>query len=119
MMPGSRSTSTDATSVLVARWLRNLDPEGSCPRFGSPEWLRLPPTDRRRTAAVVRAAEAWRRHCSREQVTLDLIEQLQREDDSIRRRVREASWQVAGALDWGRLADTPTHDELRERRAAS
>jgi hypothetical protein len=104
---------------LVDLWLRELDPTGTAPLFGSPAWLELPATDRRRTAAVVRSAEAYRRFCSREQVERDLLEELQREDASVRRRVREASWAVAGALDWARLAQQPTYAELEARRRAS
>lgn len=104
---------------LVAAWLKALDPTATAPLFGSPAWLALAATDRRRTASLVRSAEAYRRHCSREQVERDLLEELQREDASVRRRVREASWAVAGALDWARLAQQPTHDELEARRRAS
>jgi hypothetical protein len=104
---------------MVAAWMRELDPTGTAPTFGSPAWLALPPSDRRRTAAVVRNAEAYRRFCSREQVERDLLEELQREDASVRRRVREASWQVSAALDWANVVQQPTHAELEARRRAS
>jgi hypothetical protein len=88
------------------------------PSYGSPEWDALPDQDPRRAAAVVRAAEAWRRHVSVAQVTADLVDELRRSDEALRLRVRSGSWDVAGAYSWRDLAALPTRDELLARRAS-
>lgn len=40
----------------------DIDPE-DVPAYGSPEWLRLDPEGPHRFAAILEAAELWRRHC--------------------------------------------------------
>lgn len=112
-----RAAQTDtpqAVACLVGKWLGNLDPDRRAPKYGSADWLALPHTSRLRLAAILRAAESWRRHISPEQVASDLIEEMARVDDELRRRVREASWAISQAKDWGSLG--PTYAELRALR---
>ncbi len=84
-------------------------------RYGSPEWEALPRWDPRRIDAVRVAAEAWRDHCSPGQVAIDMAQHLSDIEDALRRRVREASWDVAGALPW---EASPSYAELQARRSA-
>lgn len=93
---------------------------GPLPRYGDSLWRSLPWGDKRKGAALVVAAEAWRRHCSTRQVAEDLIEHLVEQDREINRRLRETSWSVAESLRAtlpGWIASTP-HAELVRRRSA-
>jgi hypothetical protein len=85
---------------------------GEIPIYASPEWEALEPTDPRRFAAVVRAAECWRLDGEP-----DAIRQRLAEDDVLARaRVRLASYDVAGATDWAEAASRPSWAELQRRR---
>ncbi|MDQ1626408.1 MAG: hypothetical protein QOI54_152 [Actinomycetota bacterium] len=107
----------DLTPWAEAR-IRQACQYGDLPRYGSRQWEALQPGDQRRWAAVIVAAEAWRDHCSPERVAGDLRQQMADEDAALYRRVREASWDVAGARDWAALAKSPTHAELVARRSS-
>lgn len=91
---------------------------GDVPRYGDQAWQSLPPSDPRFAAAVAVAAECWRDHCSHERVAADLMAAMVEQEDELRRRVREASWDVCTARDWAAYASTPTHAQLVERRAS-
>ncbi|SOD63667.1 hypothetical protein SAMN06297387_11220 [Streptomyces zhaozhouensis] len=54
----------------VTRLLAELPEGAGLPEYGSPEWLRLAGEDPRRAAALIVAAEAWRRHVD-DQARLD------------------------------------------------
>ncbi|MFJ5645775.1 DUF2742 domain-containing protein [Streptomyces sp. NPDC093223] len=81
--------------------------------YGSLAWAQLPPDDPRRFAAVIEAAERWRRQAAEE----ERLERLADEDP--------AAWYAevtAGANDEarrmaGRIARTRTHAELEAARA--
>jgi hypothetical protein len=47
---------------LPSFWAKSLieSADAPVPDYGSPEWSRLPDDDRRKVAACVQAAEAWR-----------------------------------------------------------
>ena len=105
----------DALARIAAR----LDAEDALRlgrvRYGTPQWEALPAWDPRRTDAVRVAAEAWREHCSPGQVAIDLAAHLDEVEAELRRRVREASWDTAGARPW---EPSPSHAELEARRSA-
>ena len=91
---------------------------GVIPLYDSVAWHALEPDDPRRWAAVVRAAAAWRHEGRLDQIERRLQEELARVDQLVLERVRSASHDIAGALDWNALASEPTHDELARRRAS-
>lgn len=107
--------------VQVSAWVQRVieagHAAGPVPRFGSPEWAQLPPSDARSFAAVVLAAECWRDHCSAPRVAEDLADQLDYEDWQVRARLAEASHDVSEAWAEGGLADRgPSFAELQQRR---
>jgi hypothetical protein len=86
------------------------------PAYGSTEWLALDPSDPRRLAALVVAAECWQ-HAGRVEVMAEqLRDDLALTDQLVVERVRRTSWDVAGARDWHAASRRPTHAELVERR---
>jgi hypothetical protein len=64
---------------------------------------------------VVIAAECWRDHCSPEQVAIDLLDEMQRVEDEIAHRIREASWDVSSVVIPARVPFA----ELQRRREAA
>lgn len=102
---------------LERQLLSKVPPGAEVPLYGSPEFDACDDVTIR-AASVVRAAAAWRLHCSPEQVADDLLEQMAEQEREIQRRVREASWDVAGAADWVALAARPSFAELQRRRAS-
>jgi hypothetical protein len=99
---------TSLAKLLIGR----VPPGQPCPRYGSAEWDALPDQDPRRAAAVLRGAEAWRRHCSPWQVAQDLADEMAATDLEIARRVKESSWDIS--RDWSVSGET--HAELARRR---
>ena len=87
------------------------------PLYDSAQWWALEADDPRRWAAVVRAAAAWRFEGRLDQIEQRLQEELARVDRMVLERLRSASHDIAGALDWNALAAEPTHAELTQRRA--
>lgn len=91
---------------------------GPLPLYTSAEWWALPEDDPRRWASVIRAAACWR-HEGRLDVIAERVQaELARVDALALERVRGASHDVSGGLDWDALAVEPTHDELAQRRAS-
>ncbi len=84
-------------------------------RYGIEQWHDLEPTDPRRLAALVLAAECWREHCDPVNIALELLDEL-REG---RREQRRTSWDVCGAADWAAVASRPTVAELQRRRGVA
>ena len=83
-------------------WARRvLDANPDAPRYGSPEWCRLSGDDPRAFAAVVRAAEAWLRYCSREEFERDELARQRDIDRAVCERIRQASHDVSNARAWG------------------
>ena len=101
---------------LARRILSRVPAGTTVPRYGSGEWDDLPDQDPSRAAAVIIAAEAWRDHLSPGQVAMDVLSDIIAAELELQRRVREASWDVCGALDWSALAASPTYAQLQERR---
>ena len=91
---------------------------GSLPLYASAAWWALPEDDPRRWASVVRAAAIWRHESRLEVIDQRMQEELGRVDQLVLERVRAASHEVSGALDWNTLAAEPTHAELTTRRAS-
>ncbi len=83
------------------------------PEYGSPAWSALRATDLRRAAAIVTAAEHWRRHAARE-AWLDclLVDDPERWFAYVTADANAYASTIAPAL-----ARRPTHDELAARRA--
>ena len=92
---------------------------GSLPLYGSAAWWALDEDDPRRWASVVRAAACWRHESRLEVIDQRMQEELLRVDQLVLERVRAASHDVSGALDWNALAAEPTHAELEQRRGAA
>ncbi|PSK99756.1 hypothetical protein CLV30_11759 [Haloactinopolyspora alba] len=108
------------TTVEFATRLLELGrARGPVPRYGSSEWEALGPTDPRRFAAVVAAAECWRRDSEPEAIAARLRAELAEADLYVRYRLAEASRDVAGA--YSELVDergqVVSYAELVRRRA--
>ena len=67
-------------------------------------------------ASMARAAEAWRRHTSREGVIEDLNRELAAQRVAIRRAFIDTSHDVCASADWQRIAERPTLAELNRLR---
>ncbi len=84
-------------------------------RYGSREWLDLDRSDPRWLAAVVHFAEAWRQHVDPVNVAVDVLDELARDREELRR----LSLDIARAADWLAVANRPTHAELQRRRGVA
>lgn len=107
------TTPGDVTALWAsARVTELLDGRGEIPAYGSAEWNALRADDARRAAAIITAAEAWRRR-EAEQARLTAL--FEHDPDAWYRHVVEDADAAAARL--GRtLASTPTWEELRRRR---
>lgn len=83
------------------------------PAYGSPAWAALPDEHPGKWAAVLHAAECWRRYWASD--TRDLRAEATERD--LRRRLREMSWDLSTDRDWRRAATAPSYAALEERRA--
>jgi hypothetical protein len=97
--------------------IRAATAHGPLPLYGDPEWQQLEPTDPRRWAAVIVAAEAWRDHRSAERIAVELRRELDDIDMAVISRLKEAAVDVASATDWTARASAPTHIDLERRRS--
>ncbi|MFG3235006.1 hypothetical protein ACGFZG_25020 [Streptomyces antibioticus] len=68
-----------------ARVSELLDGHGDPPRYGGPEWRRLPNNDPRKAAAMITAAEMWRKYGD-EQELMDWLRDATRNHTSLARR---------------------------------
>lgn len=100
-------------AVAVIRVARGL---GTIPLYGTPQWRALPKGDRRRVAAMFIGAEHAKHRRRLEVIAAQVLDDMAEQDLDIRRRFRQASWDVSAATDWRRMADRPTWAELCERR---
>ena len=89
---------------------------GSIPRYGSPAWCALAPSDPRAVAACVAAAEAWRQHCDAETVKRDI--EIELAANAQLERAQEAADFRELARRVRHLAAVPTQRELERRRSA-
>jgi hypothetical protein len=87
---------------------------GPCPRYGSSQWAHLARDDPRRHAAVYRAAECWRDHCSTDRVTADMLAAVRTDEVVMRRRFKLASMDILRGL--GAWRPGVPYDELAQRR---
>lgn len=102
---------------FVGRLLRLAAPLGTVPIYGTTEWQALERSDPRRFASVARAAECWRLDGRPEAVAARLKAELREQNDLAVWRWRQVSYDLAGALDWGDLAEVVTPlAELKRRR---
>ncbi|MFP8882622.1 hypothetical protein [Streptomyces mangrovi] len=81
------------------------------PEYGSPAWVQLRAEDPRRAAAVIEAAELWRRHRARE----DWLDQLLEEDPKQWFAIVTADADAEAARIAPMLARRPTNAELAAR----
>lgn len=89
-----------------------LDVKGF-PGYGSLPWRKLRASDPRRAAALITAAEQWRRHTAREA----WLDALLDEDPEEWFRLVTADADAEARRIAPALARRPTHDELSARRA--
>ncbi|GAA3617354.1 hypothetical protein ACG5V6_14990 [Streptomyces chitinivorans] len=77
----------DATAAWAEAQVTALAPEGDIPEYGTAEWLALEPAAPRRAAAVITAAEQWRRHVHLLNDPAEWLRQSTRAADDHARRV--------------------------------
>jgi hypothetical protein len=98
-----RATAGDITQIWAEQEFTRLGIL-EAPEYGTPEWVKLPPRAPERFAAVIEAAELWRRHCAREA----WLDQLAEEDPE--------QW-YALAMEDARAEGAKVAKALRGRRA--
>lgn len=81
------------------------------PAYGSLEWLRLTPGDPRKVAAIITAAEQYRRHAD-EEARLDRL--AEEDPEAYRREIYAAANAYASSIARG-IASRPTAEEIRRR----
>ncbi|MFF8809913.1 DUF2742 domain-containing protein [Streptomyces omiyaensis] len=86
--------------------------EWNVPAYGSPAWNRLPPSDPRRFAAVIEAAERWSRRTAEE----ERLDQLADDDPTAWYAEITAEANAAARHLAGRLARMRTQAELESAR---
>ncbi|MFP8882565.1 hypothetical protein [Streptomyces mangrovi] len=77
----------EATGLWAEAEVTARVPEGDFPEYGTAEWLALPATDQRRVAAVITAAEQWRRHVHLLNDPAEWFRQATAEADNHARRI--------------------------------
>lgn len=103
-----------ASELAAGRRLLALFP----PAYGSPEWSALPDGHPDKARSVIDAAEAWRRHCSADEVAERIRAELDAIDLAAGDRLKELSADIAeaGADRWHLIANGPTYVEMQRRR---
>lgn len=103
----------DSTAMWAEAQITRLGVD-AFPAYGSPAWLALRANDPRRAAAIIEAAELWRRQQAREQWLDDLLE---RDPEQWYRLVTADADREAGrVLRAERLSTRPTAAETAGRR---
>lgn len=101
----------DAVALWASAQVTALDVE-DFPEYGSPAWRALRATDPRRAAALITAAEQWRRRTAREAWLDELLDKdPERWFSIVTAQADDYARSIAGGL-----ARRPTHDELAARR---
>lgn len=108
----------EQTPEWSAKLIRLGHRKGVIPIYGSHEWHQLEPTDPRKFASVVRAAEAWRQDGTDEAIATRLHAEFADNDRLAAWRLRQMSHDLSAGLDWRAQAQQPSFDELQQRRAA-
>lgn len=107
----------DRDAAAVRDWCRPLlAAAGHVPVLGEIAWVTA--TDTVRLASLTRAALTWLDSMSTQALTVELAVQLARENDDTTMRLRAASHDLAGAVDWASRSRSPSHAELQRRRSA-
>ncbi len=108
----------DITAVHAwhKRILHDLPPSAGVPRLGSPSWVALLDTDPLKLAATIPPAMAYLTENTPAAITARLRCELAAIDHAVIERIRTASWDLAGAQDWRRAANSLSHAELVRRR---
>lgn len=104
-------TPGDVTALWASAQVTALDVE-NFPDYGSAAWLALRATDPRRAAAILTAAEQWRRHTEREA----WLDQLLDEDPERWYRIVTADAEAYARRVAPSIARRPTHAEVQARR---
>ncbi len=99
----------DPAAALAAARITGQRP----PAYGSPEWQALGDEHPGKHAAVLLAAECWRRYWAPDMTAL----RAEATERDLRRRLREMSADLADARDWRRQATAPSYATLDARRA--
>ncbi|MGV9275976.1 DUF2742 domain-containing protein [Streptomyces griseosporeus] len=87
-----RGDTPDAVALWAsARVTELLDGHDDPPAYGSPEWQRLPNSDPRKGAAIVVAAELWRRHGHDNLSVIEAADMWRRYGDDVVQWFKEAS----------------------------
>lgn len=130
-LPTSSITANRAASrktrAFVRAQLSVLEPDGqpTAIQFGSPEWVQLDPSDKQRTAALLRAALAWHDYCANtaERVVRQTSSDI--EAGEAARDAWRAEWDAEEAEEWKLLAryvrglaSVPTTQETKAIRAS-
>lgn len=94
---------------------------GLPPEYGTDEWAALDDTDpaqrEQKIAAIVAAAENWRRHWQYDNWYARLQQELRDRDQDVLYRIRETSWDLSAHGGWAHLASEPTMAQTMARRA--
>ncbi|MFF7754374.1 hypothetical protein ACFZCP_35245 [Streptomyces sp. NPDC007971] len=101
------------TPDAVALWASSavtqlLDGQPDPPKYGSTAWRRLPGDDPRRAAAIITAAESWRRYGHDDLSVIEAAEMWRKYGDDVLTWFKEAS------ASHRPLAERKTLDELDE-----
>lgn len=111
--PAVPDPANDHTALWAEQQITTLGVR-AFPEYGSPAWLALRANDPRRAAAIIEAAEKWRRQQAREQW---LDELLERDPEQWYRHVTaDANTEAKRVLRAERLSTRPTAVELARRR---
>jgi hypothetical protein len=111
--PAVPDPANDHTALWAEQQIATLGVNAS-PEYGSPAWLALRANDPRRAAAIIEAAEKWRRQQAREQW---LDELLERDPEQWYRHVTaDANTEAKRVVRAERLSTRPTAVELARRR---
>jgi hypothetical protein len=107
-------TATDPVALWAEQQVSLLKVK-KWPRYGSPAWRALDPADRSRAAAIIEAAELWRRHWLHK----DRLARLAEDDPEEwwREVTAEANGEAQRLLRALRLSTVPLWDDVRKRRA--
>lgn len=112
-MPVTEDPDTDPTALWAEQQVTALKVT-KWPRYGSVAWRALKPEDRQRAAAIIEAAELWRRKWAHE----DRLARLAEEDPEgwWLEVTAEADGEAQRLLRSLRLSSLPTWAQLRKRR---
>lgn len=94
---------------------------GLPPEYGTDEWAALDENDPaqrdQKIAAIVQAAENWRRYWTYDAWYQRLQNELRHRDQDVLYRLRETSWDISTHGGWAHLATEPTMADIMARRA--